>query len=234
MAFRNSLISSIHLTLSGEDFIMFINRTGVEMKIIWDILIQSSEYFTVLAGALGVILFLCMILSLDGLRGMGGLFNRSYSVKNVQNEINRKRDIEKMFYDNSRFFGLAIILASAWVLFFLFKQLDINKIIAIMKVRSNLQPFTLALLQTAKLFSVLSVVFAFIFGLVLIFDRSSAERLSVFFSSWYSTEGLEDKLDETVLKDTDTICFLHNKFIGLLGFLASAILVLLAVMNLNK
>ena len=202
------------------------------MKIITDIFIESSEIFTVVAGGLGIGLFIVMIITLDILRALGKVFNRPYSVKQMEKTVDKRKDIEKLLYRQSKVLGIIIVISSVYVFLFLFYKLDLEKILSLLKVKSAMQPFTLALLQTAKLFSIFSMILAFIFGIILFVDKSSAEKISDIFSTWYSTEELEDKLDETIFKDTDTICFLHNKFIGFLGLVASVILFGLAVANL--
>ena len=202
------------------------------MKTIINILIESSEYFTIIAGAIGIGVFVVMMLTLDLLRSLGKLFNRPYSIKKMEQTVNKRKNIEKSLYDRSKILGTIIAIASIYILFFLFVKLDLGKIMEIISIESTMQPFTLALLQTAKLFSILSTFFSGLFGLVLIFDKHSAEKISDFFNNWYSTEEIEEKLDETVFKDTDTICFLHNKFIGFLGFFASLILFGLAFFNI--
>jgi hypothetical protein len=204
------------------------------MKTFIDFLIQSSEWFALVSGIFGALLFIVMLLSLDGLKRMGEIFNTSYSVKKIENAVNAKADIENALFSRAKMLGFFVSIASIWIFIFLIFQLDVEKVLGILSVRQNLQPFYLALLQTAKLFSILSIVFSFLFGLILIFDRNSAEKISSFFSNWYSTENIEKKLDETILKDTDTICFLHNKFVGLLGFLASVILLGFSVINMLK
>lgn len=204
------------------------------MKTFIDFLIQSSEWFALVSGIFGALLFIVMLLSLDGLKRMGEIFNTSYSVKKIEKAVNAKADIENALFSRAKMLGFFVSVASIWIFIFLIFQLDVEKVLGIFRVRQNLQPFYLALLQTAKLFSILSVVFSFLFGLVLIFDRNSAEKISSFLNSWYSTESIEKKLDETVLKDTDTICFLHNKFVGLLGFLASIILLGFSIINVMK
>ena len=65
------------------------------MKIVYNILIESSEYFTVVAGAIGMGLFIVMILTLDLLRSLGKVFNRPYSIKKMEEAINKRKDIEK-------------------------------------------------------------------------------------------------------------------------------------------
>ncbi|MBN1521488.1 MAG: hypothetical protein JW928_03055 [Candidatus Aureabacteria bacterium] len=202
------------------------------MKIFFSILIESSEYFTLIAGACGMALFIIMLLTLDFLREIGKLFNRQYSVKDIEKTINKRTDIEHFVYARSKILGIAIFLASFYVLVFLIFNLDLEKILSLINIKQTLRPFVLALIQTAKLFTILSITFSIFFGIVLIFDRSSAEKMSNFFNSWYSTEELEEKLDETILKDTDTICFLHNRLIGCLGFLASLFLFGMALFNL--
>ena len=201
------------------------------MQIIWDILVESSEYFSMVAGIMGILLFVIMLFSLDILRGAGKLFNNSYSVKNMEDTVNKTTSIEKFIYSRSRFIGAIVICATIYIFIFLMRELDLERIMSVLKVRSTFRPFTLALMQTARLFSIISMAFAFLFGIVMVFDKNSAEKISDFLNDWYSTEEIENKLNETVLKDTDTICFLHNKFFGILGLLASLILRYFAIMK---
>ncbi|MCK5707388.1 MAG: hypothetical protein KAI43_07015 [Candidatus Aureabacteria bacterium] len=202
------------------------------MKIIFNILIESSEYFAIIAGILGLMLFFTMSFSLDILKILGKLFNRPYSTKNIEQSVNKTTNIENALYARSMLVGAIVSFASVWIFFFLVFQLDLEKIIKILSIKHEMIPFMLALFQTAKLFSIFSIVICFIFGLILSFDRNSAEAISNKLNSWYDTERLEEKLDNTIFKDTDTICFLHNKFFGFLGLIASIILLVLAITNI--
>ena len=138
------------------------------MEVLGNIFIESSEYFALVAGALGVGLFLVMFLTLDFLRDLGKLFNRSYSVKEMEKAVNKRQDIEKALYARSKIISLMIIIASVYVLIFLFFKLDLDKIITILSVKPTMKPFTLALLQSAKLFSIFSFVVSLIFGITAI------------------------------------------------------------------
>jgi len=201
------------------------------MKIFFDILVESSQYFTVIAGVIGIALFVIMLFSLNFLKTLGVFFNRYYSVKKIEKAVNKRKDIEHIFYKRSKILGAIITGASVYVLIFLLFNLDIEKVLKLMNIKQTLYPFFLALFQTAKLFTILSISFAAVFGILLIVSSDSAEKVSSFFNNWYSTEELEEKLDETILKDTDTICFLHNRIIGGLGLLASMLLFFMSLSN---
>lgn len=204
------------------------------MKILVDIFILSSEYFSIVAGALGIMLFLIMLSNLDILRIAGKLFNTSISTKEIEQSVNRQTDLEKIFYAYPKPLGFIIVVASSYVIFFLFVQLDIENILNMINMKTNLRPFAQALLQTAHVFCMLSMIVSIIFGIIMMACKESAEKISLFCSQWLNTEQFQEKLDETVMKDTDTICFLHHKILGVLGLMVSVLLILFAVSNIMK
>jgi len=202
------------------------------MKFFGEILMQSSEYFTFIAGFLGIILFFSMLFSLDFLKKLGKFFNRSYSTKQIEKAINAQVNIENVFFNKPLIWGILISLGAIWVTVFLLWQLDIERVVAYIKIRSTFKPLVQILFQVFQIVGVVGILSALVFGLLMIFNISLAHKISGKLNSWYNTEPLATKLDDTVVKDIDAICFLRNVIIGWPGLVISLVLIVLAVLNL--
>jgi len=204
------------------------------MSAFFDVFIKSSLIFSFVAGLLGVFLFSVMIMSLDLLRDLGNFFNKSFPVKKIEKKMNSSKNIDDTFFKYSKVFGVLIIAGGLYIFYALLKGMKIEAMKTVFNISDVNWPFILALLKTIWLFTLVSVIAGIIFGLLLIADTDVAKDLSSLFNKWYDYDEIEQRLDDTVLKDTDTICFLHNKIVGIFGLTASVFLLILSSINLYK
>ncbi len=204
------------------------------MSAFFDVIVKFSLIFSFVAGLLGVILFLIMIFSLDLLRDIGNFFNRAFSLKKIERRINEFRQIDNIFFKYSKLIGIFIVISGILVIYSMFKNVNIEELNDIFNIKDTNWPFIFAMFKTMWLFTIISLCAGVIFGFVLIFDKDVAKEWSSFINKWYDSDEIEERLDNTILKDTDTICFLHNKIVGVFGLTASVFLLVLSSIRIYK
>ena len=206
-------------------------------EVFYTILIEFSAYFSLVAGILGLFLFVTMINSLSFLKKLGQLFNRIYSLKKMEKTVNGNIDLnmKKFLFMYSTFSGLCLCFLSGFPIVFLTCKVDMEKFAVLLPVKSSYHIILLTGLQSFQWFTVCALGFVFLYGILLLFHKKLAERLNQIFDTWYNLdEAIENKFEKTITKDVDTVSFLRNKHVGWTGLIISLFLILLAVINLLR
>ena len=205
--------------------------------IIFQIIIEFLNTFSLVAGILGIFLFAVMLRSLQTLKIMGKTFNRTFSLKRMERGLNRKMGQNLHFFliSHPHLFGFFLSLISfILILVFSFK-IQPEALPPLFHISQEKVPVLILFFQTLKLLGLISLTCVFVFGLLLVFRKELAEKFCITVDRWYNIDdSIENKLEETISKDIDTISFLMNKSIGWTGLVLSLFLVLLSLYNLLK
>ena len=205
------------------------------IKFIFDILIVFSAWFSLIAGIFGIVLFLVMLLSLRLLRKLGQIFNKTYSIKKMEYILSKNIEfnLKKLFFKYAKWAGSILCIVCVFIIFFLVYRVDINSFLNVLKVKPEFKMLWLIILQSFQAVFVGALLFAFFYGIMLIFCEDFAKKLNESFSRTFNIdEKIQESFEKTITKDIDTISFLRNRVIGLVGFLISVILTILAVYDI--
>lgn len=203
-------------------------------KILIPMSIDFLNYFFLIGSVFGILLFLCMINSLKLLKKIDSFANKSYSIKKLEQIIDYtfNLDFKKLLLSSSKLIGSLLCLITVYVLHFFIFKFNFEKLSQLFSVCCN-HEIILILLKFIKIFAILSFISIFIFGLLLILNKKLVEKIIILFDNWYDVDKvIEEKLEKTIAKDFDTICFLRNKPIGIFGLFLSIILLILTVINI--
>ena len=188
------------------------------------------ESLTLLFGVLGFLVSLILIFSLDLMKITNNFFNQQIEVDNKLKCLNRHIQTD-LFYRHPILTGSMLVTGSLIVLSFLCFRLDILLLIQKLHIHKNWELLVVCFFYSMALFSKLTSAIGILAGLLMIFYPSGFKKIENKMNYWILTQPLEDKLNE-LHKDTDTICFLHSFFIGILGIISSSFLVVLSISNL--
>ena len=126
------------------------------MEIFWEIGLQTIEILTLIFGVLGMTLSLMLLFSPRLTQSLSNILNRSIDVDKGIEYLDKEIQISDFFYNHHITMGLALVVGSAFSLFFFFFSLDISKFAGIFfGSRANI--YTTALIVSASHGSVRSV-----------------------------------------------------------------------------
>ena len=108
-------------------------------EVFYTILIEFSAYFSLVAGILGLFLFVTMINSLSFLKKLGQLFNRIYSLKKMEKTVNGNIDLnmKKFLFMYSTFSGLCLCFLSGFPIVFLTCKVNMEKFVTLLPVKNS-------------------------------------------------------------------------------------------------
>jgi hypothetical protein len=203
-------------------------------KILFHILIDFTKYFSLFSSIAGILLFCCMLVSLRMLKKFGFFFNKTYNSNKLETMLNKSvlADFSNSILSHSIISSFTLFVISSFLLNFFIFQFNPSKIYVLFFSACS-QNVLLIFLKTLQKLFILFFILICIFSLLVIFRKKYADFLIRHLDSPYDFDKLiEDKLDSTISKDVDTICFLRNKLIGTTGLVLSICLFFLSIRNL--
>jgi len=206
-------------------------------NIMFEIFLEFSAYFALLAGVLGMVLFGLMIKSLVTLKQLGSLLNRVISTQGIEKNLNQRISMEwsQWVIKYPTLSGPILCLVSTWIFIFLVFNFNSEEIIAALKLNGPTVVVWNICLQSLQWIGIVGIVGVFWIGIALIMNPNLVEMMCTAVDQWFDIdEALSKKLDKTVSKDIDTISFLRSKTIGWAGFIFSSVLFTLSLANLLK
>lgn len=204
-------------------------------RIAFEITVEFLAYFCLVAGISGSILFFLMLNNLKFLRRLGQIFNTVYSVKKMENSVNRTmgESLSYILLLHPGIFGAFLCMVSVLLISVFAFKIDAEKFVNIFHVQQNVKVLFLMGIQSFQWLMGISLSFVFIYGVLLIFKQKTAMGMVKKFDRWYRfDESIENSLDRTVSKDIDTISFLLHRHVGMVGLILSIILTIIALLDI--
>ena len=194
------------------------------------IFLDATAILTIVSGTAGLLLSLGLIFFPERTRRIDAFLSRNYQVKERLAYFDQTIRNELFIYRHPTFYGALFATGSIVTLIFLFFQLDVQRLLAVLHVRETqrlLWEMGLeALVLTGKLAGVLGVII----GLFLMTAPGRLQRIEKRLNAWIATQPIVDRLD-VFNQVVNVFSFRHPKLMGSIGVLLSTALILLSLSN---
>jgi len=194
------------------------------------IFLDATAILTIVSGTAGLLLSLGLIFFPERTRRIDAFLSRTYQVKERLAYFDQTIRNELFIYRHPTLYGGLFVLGAFVTLIFLFFQLDVQRLLAVLpdqETQRLLWKMGLdALVLTGKLAGVLGVVI----GLFLMTAPGRLQRIEKRLNAWIATQPLVDRLD-VFNQVVNVFSFRHPKLMGSIGVLLSTALILLSLSN---
>jgi len=202
------------------------------MDTIWDICLQTVEVFTLVAGLLGVVLSLLLLLAPRLFRSLSEKLNRSVDVDTkIKNVADKEIRTEGLFYGHNIITGTVFIIGYAIILIFLYYRLDVKSVANLSAGYNNYPDTSEVIVCAMALFGKFTGIIGIIIGSILLFSPDQLRIIERRMNTWFSTQSMADKLDRSY-EDVDTLVFQRPVVFGIIGLIPSMVLTYLAIRNI--
>jgi hypothetical protein len=175
-------------------------------------------------GSVGVLVSVLLLAAPERLKSVGLLMNRSILVEKKFADLNVTLPTGGFTYRHNHLFGAALILGSAFVLVFLFRELELP---------ATGEPINEILIHSLTLLGKVSSFVGIIIGLFLLFAPEAMQRIENAMNRSFDTQHLVDNLNSPLL-EMDNVFFRFPKLLGTFGLIASMTLVYLGIQTLHR
>jgi hypothetical protein len=201
-------------------------------KFFSEIFLQAIEIITLVIGVVGVLLSLMLLFAPQLLKKAGAILNRSVDIDSkITQVIDRDIPIDNLIYRHNIISGVCLIVASAFVLVFLFYRLDVNGFLKVFFADGQFNTTDEIIFSTMALIAKIASVIGIMIGSILLFSPDQMRQIEKRLDTWFATKPLWDKLDRP-FNNVDALVFRRPTVFGILGLVTSAFLTFLAVKNL--
>jgi|GEM_PF-350379 len=202
------------------------------MDTIWIICLQTVEVFTLVAGLLGVVLSLLLLLAPRLFRSLSEKLNRSVDVDTkIKNVADKEIRTEGLFYGHNIITGTVFIIGYAIILIFLYYRLDVKSVANLSAGYNNYPDTSEVIVGAMALFGKFTGIIGIIIGSILLFSPDQLRIIERRMNTWFSTQSMADKLDRSY-EDVDTLVFQRPVVFGIIGLIPSMVLTYLAIRNI--
>lgn len=202
------------------------------MEYVWEICLHALELFTLIAGILGALFSLVLLLRPNGLRNFGNFCNRMvYLDREISRFADKSIDTERRVYNHNMIFGVAFIIGCAFILVFLFYRLDVRSFASVFFRDGSFRSAGEMIVSAMALVGKITGIIGMLIGSILLYSPEHVKKLEFKLNTWLSTEPMLEKL-ERPHHGIDSLVYRRPIFFGLLGLTTSGILTFLAVQNM--
>lgn len=186
------------------------------------ILLESTAILTVISGLAGFVLSLLLLLSPQSVHRISAGLNRQVDMDMALARLNFPLRIDPLIYRYPFVFGVFFSAGSLFCLLFLQFGIKISFLASI---------FSAIIVDFLLLLGKVAGVLGLVVGLMLIVAPRKLFLVQNAVDFWVDTDKVLKRLDNTAI-DIDAVCLRHPVIFGVIGTLASIILLVLAVVNL--
>ena len=200
------------------------------MELIKEIGLQSVEIFILILGLVGMLISSLLLFSPKLIVKISNIFDRQIFSDKKLSFLNRTIHTDRIIYKYNIPIGLILITGTVFLLFFLFFQMDIAKVVrlfAIPKYNFLIEIITGVFVLAGKI----TAIAGLLLGFLLLFSPEAMIKIENRMDSWFATQFMVDKLD-AFHHDVDEIILKYPLFFGFAGLMTSLILTLLALIAL--
>ena len=178
------------------------------MDFFWEIALQTVGILALIFGILGIAFSLLLLISPNVTKKISNVFNRYIDVDKKVSYLDKDIQTESIIYKHHVIAGGCLIVGSG-------KYASINEII----------------LSSMAMVGKIVGVAGIIIGFILLFSPGKMKKIEKKVNTWFSTQHMISKLDETH-HDIDTFIYQHAVLFGLTGLITSIFLTVLATVNM--
>ena len=192
------------------------------------IFLDATAILTIVSGTAGLLLSLGLLFFPERTRRIDAFLSRNYRVKERLAYFDQTVRNELFIYKRPRLYGILFISGSLVTLVFLFFQMDIERLLAVLHVQETRRFLWAMVLEAMVLTGQLAGMIGVIIGLFLITAPGRLQHLENQLNRWIATKPLVDRLD-VFNHVVNVFSFRHPVLIGSIGILLSTTLILLSL-----
>jgi len=201
------------------------------MDFFWEIALQTVGILTLIFGILGIALSLLLLISPNMTKKISHIFNRYIDVDKKASYLDKDIQTESLIYNHHVIAGACLIVGSGFILIFLTFKLDVANFAKIFFSSQKFASINEIILSTMAMIGKIIGVAGIIVGFILLFLPGKMKKIEKKMNTWFSTQHMINKLDETH-HDIDTFIYQHALLFGIIGLIASTFLTVLATINI--
>lgn len=192
------------------------------------ILLDATAILTIVSGAAGLLLSLGLIFFPERTRRIDAFLSRNYRLKERLAYFDQTVRNELFIYQRPRLYGTLFITGSIVTLIFLFFQMDVERLLAVLHVQETRRFLWAMVLEALVLTGQLAGTIGVIIGLFLMTAPGRLQHIEKRLNRWIATQPLVDRLD-VFNHVINVFSFRHPMLIGSIGVLLSTTLILLSL-----
>jgi len=194
------------------------------------IFLDATAILTIVSGTAGLLLSLGLLFFPERTRRIDAFLSRSYRVKERLAYFDQTVRNELFIYKRPRLYGILFISGSLVTLVFLFFQMDIERLLAVLHIQETRRFLWAMVLEAMVLTGQLAGMIGVIIGLFLMTAPGRLQHLENQLNRWIATKPLVDRLD-VFNHVVNVFSFRHPVLIGSIGILLSTTLILLSLFS---
>ncbi len=201
------------------------------MDFFWEIAMQTVGILALIFGILGIAFSLLLLISPNVTKKISNVLNRYIDVDKKVSYLDKDIQTESIIYKHHVITGVCLIVGSGFILIFLMFKLDVGNLVNILFSSQKFASINEIILDSLAMIGKIVGVAGIIIGFILLFSPEKMKRIEKKVNTWFSTQHMISKLDETQ-HDIDTFIYQHAVLFGLTGLIASIFLTVLATVNM--
>jgi len=201
------------------------------MDFFWEIALQTIGILALIFGILGIAFSLLLLVSSNMTKKISHVFNRYIDVDKKASYLDKDIQTESIIYNHHVITGTCLIVGSGFILIFLIFKLDVTSFAKIFFSSQKFASINEIILSSMAMIGKIIGVAGIIVGFILLFSPGQMKKIEKKANTWFSTQHMFNKLDETH-HDIDTFIYQHAVLFGIIGLIASTFLTVLATINI--
>ena len=201
------------------------------MDFLWEIALQTVGILALIFGILGIAFSLLLLFSPNVTKKISNVFNRYIDVDKKVSYLDKDIRTESIIYNHHIIVGVCLIVGSGFILIFLMFKLDVANFVNIFFSSQKYASINEIILSSMAMVGKIVGVAGIIIGFILLFSPEKMKKIEKKVNTWFSTQHMISKLDETH-HDIDTFIYQHAVLFGLTGLITSIFLTVLATVNM--
>jgi len=201
------------------------------MDFFWEIALQTVGILALIFGILGIAFSLLLLISPNITKKISSVFNRYIDVDKKVSYLDKDIQTESLIYKHHVIAAVYLIVGSGFILIFLMFKLDVGNLVNILFGSQKFASINEILINSLAMVGKIVGVAGIIIGFILLFSPGKMKKIEKKVNTWFSTQHMISKLDETH-HDIDTFIYQHAVLFGLTGLIISFFLTVLAIFNM--
>jgi hypothetical protein len=200
------------------------------MNPILEICLDTTAILTIVWGTAGLLLSLGLIFFPERTRRIDAFLSRNYQLKERLAYFDQTIRQELFIYRRPVLWGVLFMLGATVTLIFLFSQLDLDHLLAVLPIEPSHRLLWQIALETLIWAGKLAGTIGVCIGLFLMIAPGRLRRIESRLNAWVATQPLVDRLD-VFNHVVNVFSFRHPVLIGTVGVILSITLITLSIIS---
>ena len=198
------------------------------MNAIFAICLDTTAILTIVFGVAGLLLSLGLIFFPERTRAIDAFMSRTYHLKERLAYFDQTVRNELFIYQRPIVYGALFILGSIITLVFLFIQLDLEHLLAVLNLQGNQHLLWQMAVEALVVAGKIAGVIGILIGMFLMVAPGRLQRIEKKLNAWIATQPIVDRLD-VFNHVVNVFSFRHPVLIGAIGIVLSSTLIVLSI-----